>query len=64
MVAKKLVKKIDQFLVNYPHSGKPLHGELRGYRRCRLDDYRIIYQIFEKEILISIIRVGHRSEIY
>ena len=63
-VAKKLTKKIAQFLVNYPYSGKPLYGELKGYRRCRYDDYRIIYQIIEEEILISIIKVGHRKEVY
>jgi len=63
-IAKKLTRKIEQYLVNYPYSGKPLHRDLRGYRRYRYDDYCIVYQIFEEQILILIIKVGHRREVY
>ncbi len=34
-----------------------------GYR-IRVGDYRIIYDIFDKELLIDVIDLGHRKDIY
>ncbi len=34
-----------------------------GYR-VRVGDYRIIYEIFDKKVIILIMRIGHRREIY
>jgi mRNA interferase RelE/StbE len=35
-----------------------------GLWRIRQGDYRIVYAIDDKEQLITIVRVGHRREIY
>lgn len=35
-----------------------------GLWRIRQGDYRIIYAIDDKESLVTIVRVGHRREIY
>jgi len=35
-----------------------------GLWRIRQGDYRIIYAIDDKERLITVVRVGHRREIY
>ena len=35
-----------------------------GLWRIRQGDYRIVYAIDDKESLITIVRVGHRREIY
>ena len=42
--------------------GKPLRYNLKGLRRLRVGDYRIIYHIQGKKITISAIK--HRKEIY
>lgn len=34
-----------------------------GYR-IRVGNYRIIYDIFDKELLIDVIDLGHRKDIY
>ena len=34
-----------------------------GYR-IRIGDYRIIYDIFDKELVVDIITLGHRKDIY
>ena len=34
-----------------------------GYR-IRVGDYRIIYQVLDKELIIDVIDLGHRREIY
>lgn len=43
---------------------KPLKGEYAGKFRLRVRDYRVIFQIIEEKILITIVRIGHRKEIY
>jgi mRNA interferase RelE/StbE len=32
--------------------------------RIRIGNYRVIYQIFDDRLLIIVIRIGHRREIY
>ena len=45
-----------------PQGYKKLKGR-DGYR-VRTGDYRIIYDIFDKELIIDIITLGHRKNIY
>ena len=44
-----------------PEGAKPLEGELTGYYRIRLDDYRIIYRVEDDEVLVEIVRVAQRT---
>lgn len=61
---KKIIKKAVESLSLNPYRGKPLAYELSGLYSFRTSDYRIIYRIKEEEILIVVITVGHRKEIY
>ena len=45
-----------------PHGFKKLKGR-DGYR-IRVGNYRIIYNIIENELIIDVITLGHRKEIY
>jgi mRNA interferase RelE/StbE len=47
-----------------PQSSKRLKGEYKGLWRMRSGNYRIIYEIKEQKLLITVIRVGHRKNIY
>ena len=47
-----------------PHQGKPLKGELRGRYSYRVGSYRIVYLVRQRELLVLIIDVGHRRDIY
>jgi len=47
-----------------PYKGKQLSYELSGLRSFRTSDYRIIYRIKDMELIIIVISVGHRKEIY
>lgn len=42
--------------------GKPLRGELKGYWRLRVRDYRVIYKIREESIEVLVIKVGVRRD--
>ncbi len=44
--------------------GKPLRYTLRGARRLRVGDYRIIYRIVEDKHQVLIITIGHRRDVY
>ena len=44
--------------------GKPLTHELKGLLSYRSGDYRIIYRIYHKEILVIILTIGHRKNVY
>ncbi len=44
--------------------GKPLRGKLSGFWRYRVGDYRLICRIFDEEILVLVIKAGHRKNIY
>lgn len=40
-----------------------LHGPER-FLRVRVGDYRIVYQIQDKILMVLIVRIGHRREVY
>lgn len=44
--------------------GKGLTGDLAGYWRYRVGDYRVIVEIRDSVLVIVAIGLGHRSEIY
>ncbi|MFZ6025672.1 MAG: type II toxin-antitoxin system RelE family toxin [Bacteroidota bacterium] len=45
-----------------PVGYKKLKGR-NGYR-IRMGDYRVIYEIFDTELIVDIITLGHRKDIY
>ena len=63
--AEKLARKVENYLVKSPRQlGKPMTHEYKGCYRYRMGDFRVIYQIREKELGIWVLEAGHRSEIY
>jgi mRNA interferase RelE/StbE len=49
--------------VPYPDGCKKLKGSLHTYR-IRIGDYRVIYEVESKTVVIVIVRVRHRKEVY
>ena len=47
-----------------PHKGSMMSAEWKGFRRLRVGPYRIIYAYEGRDLLISVVRVGHRREVY
>lgn len=45
-------------------SGKALQGNLSGVWRYRVGDYRLLCRIEDGELLILVIEIGHRKEVY
>jgi len=60
---EKIRAAIENRLVTKPDLyGKPLRRSLKGYRKLRVGDYRIIFKIDGRKVKILIIQ--HRSVIY
>lgn len=77
--AKKQISKLDPFAsnriknwINFNLSGctdpyiygKALKGNLGKYWRYKVGDYRILAKIDDEKIIIAIVQVGHRKNIY
>ncbi|MGB9870254.1 MAG: type II toxin-antitoxin system RelE family toxin [Anaerolineae bacterium] len=41
-----------------------LKGDLKGFYKLRVGDYRIIYEVLDQERVIIIHAIGHRRDIY
>lgn len=51
-------------LAGNPRLGKPLAGELAPFWSYRVGDYRIIYEIRDQDLIVLVLTLGHRREIY
>lgn len=63
---ERIVEKIDDLAINpRPSDCKKLKG-FRGEHlyRIRSGDYRIIYSINDDVLVILVVQIGHRKEIY
>jgi mRNA interferase RelE/StbE len=63
---KKLDRCFERLKINprnHPNI-KFLKGELSGYSRYRVGDYRVIYEINDDLKLVTIIFIAHRSKVY
>lgn len=44
--------------------GKALHSDMRGLWRYRVSDYRIICRIEEERLVVLVVHVDHRKDVY
>jgi mRNA interferase RelE/StbE len=66
-ISEPYYSKIKKSIYNLSNNPRPdgckkLKGR-NGYR-IRVADYRIIYEIFDDKLIIDIITLGHRKDIY
>lgn len=77
--AKKQLKKLDKYTAaliigwleknienctNPRQHGKGLVGDKSGQWRYRIGDYRVICEIEDDKIIVLILEIGHRKDIY
>ena len=63
-VQKRIARKIEVLARNPRPPGVEKLKGLSDLYRLRVGDYRILYQIQEKILLVLVVQVGHRREIY
>ncbi len=60
---QKIIKRIQTLAQNpRPQGAQKLSGQ--QHFRVRQGDYRIVYSIDDKKLIIDIVKIGHRREIY
>ena len=78
VLSKKAQKALDKFsdhianpifdaIADLEENPKPIgYKKLKGRDayRIRVGDYRIIYDVFDSELIIDIVTLGHRKDIY
>ena len=78
VIPKKVEKELEK--INKPHKlrilavlndlrknpfiGKKLKGKYKGQYSYKVWPYRIIYEIYQKKLIILIIHIGHRQGTY
>ena len=60
---KKFILKLEA-MMDPRTSGKMLVGNLIGLWRYRVGDYRVLCKIKNNELVITVIDVGHRRDVY
>ena len=46
----------------HPHGSKKLSGQEKY--RIRQGNYRILYQVIDDELIINVVKIGHRRDVY
>lgn len=59
----RIVRAIDG-LSDQPLAGTALKGELRGLRRIRVGQYRVVYEVLDGELVVLVVRMSDRREAY
>lgn len=63
-VQERIAGRIEQLAIDpRPRGSIKLQGEDDLYR-IRVGDYRVIYAIRDDELIVLVLRVGHRREVY
>ena len=60
-----IIEKIEELAKEpRPFGVKPLKGEYAGYHRVRVGNYRIVYEIMDKKLVILILKIADRKDVY
>ena len=63
-IKSRIAEVLSNVLSKDPFTGKALKAELKGLYSYRVGDYRIIYAVARRELMIQIVKVMHRREVY
>ena len=63
-ISHRILKEFREKLLPDPRIGKPLKGKDGVLWSFREGDYRVIYTFSDKDLIVLVIRIGHRREIY
>jgi mRNA interferase RelE/StbE len=67
VAARRVIKTIDKKLSSEPNKfGAPLSHNLRDFRKLRIGDFRLVYQVLHEKVIVFVLAVGPRrdKEIY
>ena len=62
-MGQRIAKALD-LLAEEPDRGVALRGELKGLFKYRVGTFRIIYQWQKRKLIVTVIDIGHRGNVY
>ena len=64
-IQKRILKYLDERVIERPKDfGAEVVGDKLGLWRYRVGDYRIICQLKNEKLVVLVVSVGHRKEVY
>ncbi|HPG00173.1 MAG TPA: type II toxin-antitoxin system RelE/ParE family toxin [Kiritimatiellia bacterium] len=60
--ARRILDQLEHELSRNPDKYPILKGEFAGLRKYRVGDYRVIFAILDRDVLV--LRIGHRKDVY
>jgi len=61
---RRIEPKIDALAENpRPHGARKIEGQETAFR-VRVGDYRIVYEVHDRVLIVMVMIVGHRREVY
>ena len=60
--ARRIVDQLEEDLSRKPDRYPTLRGEFAGLRKYRIGNYRVIFAVLDRDVLV--LRIGHRRDIY
>ncbi len=63
-VQRRIATHIDELANDpFPHGCKKLVGESDHYR-IRIRDYRVIFRVEGRRLIVVVVKIGHRRDVY
>ena len=58
---QRIIRTIRKKLATHPAEyGKPLTGDLKGFWKLKVGEFRVVYQIIESRVAVYVVSVGYR----
>ena len=61
---RRIKKRIDELAENLPDPNTTKMKDNNTFHKIRSGDYRIIYEIHADRLVILIVKIGHRKDVY
>jgi mRNA interferase RelE/StbE len=61
---KRIKHKIDELSLNLPAINTTKMKGNNSFHRVRSGNYRIIYEIRDEQLVILVVKIGHRKDVY
>ena len=61
---RRIKRKVDDLAENLPDPATTKMKGNNAFHRIRVGDYRIVYVIHEDRLVILVVKVGHRKDVY
>jgi mRNA interferase RelE/StbE len=61
---KRIISAVEELATDpYPPGCQKLAGSVCAHR-IRIGDYRVLYEVFDDVLVVEVVKVGHRRDVY